>query len=302
MRFDLIDLRLFLNVHEAGTITGGAQASHMTLASASERIRGMESDLGAPLFVRTRSGVAPTAAGRSLLGHARGVLHQMDRLYGELAGYGGGFQAHARLLCNSSAASHYLPDLLAGFLARHAGISVELQERPSEEIAESVRTGACDIGIVADSVDLDGLERIFFRRDPLCLIVARGHRLAACGEVALADVADESFVGLGQGSALAQHVGQHARRLGKRLAYRIRLNDFESVCRVVGQGIGVGIVPQAVARRHARAARVQRVAISDAWADRNLVICLRGRDALAPHLAALLAHLLEESEAPPGQS
>ncbi len=65
MRFDLTDLRLFLNVHEAGTITAGAQRSHMTLASASERIRGMEELLGVALLMRDRRGVEVTPAGRT---------------------------------------------------------------------------------------------------------------------------------------------------------------------------------------------------------------------------------------------
>ena len=84
MRSDLTDLRLFVNVHEAGTITGGATATHMTLASASERIRSMEESLGVPLLVRDRRGVRSTPAGRTLLHHARLVLRQMDLLQGEL--------------------------------------------------------------------------------------------------------------------------------------------------------------------------------------------------------------------------
>ena len=59
MRFDLVDLRLVLNVAEASSITHGAARSGMALASASERIRDMELALGAPLFERKRRGVSP---------------------------------------------------------------------------------------------------------------------------------------------------------------------------------------------------------------------------------------------------
>ena len=64
MRFDLVDLKLFCAVAEAGSITAGAQASHLALAAASARIRNMELSLGAPLLVRSRQGVEPTPAGR----------------------------------------------------------------------------------------------------------------------------------------------------------------------------------------------------------------------------------------------
>ena len=101
--FDLTDLRLFLHVQEAGTITGGAAASHMTLASASERIRGMEDSLGSPLLSRARRGVQLTPAGRTLAHHAQLVLRQIDQLQGEMGDYGAGIKGHVRLLCNSSA-------------------------------------------------------------------------------------------------------------------------------------------------------------------------------------------------------
>ena len=85
MPFDLTDLRLFVHVHEAGSITGGAARSHLALPSASERIRGMESALGAALLVRGQRGVRLTAAGHTLLHHARLVLRQMEHLRGDLA-------------------------------------------------------------------------------------------------------------------------------------------------------------------------------------------------------------------------
>ena len=102
MRFDLTDLRLFLNVQETGSITAGAKRSHMTLASASERIRGMEDTLGVPLLLREHRGVEPTPAGRTLAHHARVVLAQMDRMRGELDHYGHGLKGHCLLYTSPS--------------------------------------------------------------------------------------------------------------------------------------------------------------------------------------------------------
>jgi DNA-binding transcriptional LysR family regulator len=102
------------------------------------------------------------------------------------------------------------------------------------------------------------------------------------------------FVGLVEGSALQEHVAQHARRLGKRVTYRIRLGSFESVCRVVGQGIGAGIVPRAVAIRYARSTRIKRVALTDAWATRNLMLCVRHLEGLSTSAQQLVQHLLPD--------
>ncbi len=139
MRFDLTDLRLFLNVCQAGSITGGAERTHITLQSASERIRGMEDTLGVPLLHRTKSGTQPTDAGRSLEHHARTVLQQIDQMHGELQQYGDGLRGRIRLLCNTASLSEYLPDALAAYLPRHPRMSVSVEERSSEEIVHAIR-------------------------------------------------------------------------------------------------------------------------------------------------------------------
>src|SRR3546814_20243147 len=105
MRFDLTDLRLFMNIHDTGTITKGAQRSHITLASASERVKGMEESLGVALLIRDRRGVPPTSAGRALLHHARAVLPQMDRLHAKLDHNGKEMKVHVRLLSYERASS-----------------------------------------------------------------------------------------------------------------------------------------------------------------------------------------------------
>ncbi len=300
MRFDLTDLRLFLNVHETGSITAGARRSHMTLASASERIRGMEDALGVPLLLREPRGVQATPAGRTLVHHARVVLGQIDRMRGELDHYGLGLKGHVRVLCNTTALSEYLPAVLGAFLKDHPRISVDLEERLSHEIADALRAGACDIGVLADSADLHGLRTRVFRHDPLTLIVPRGHPLAAHSRVLLEDVAGHEFVGLVEGSALQEHIAHHARRSGRALSYRVRLRSFDAVCRMVGQGVGVAIVPRVAALRYGRAAGVSRVALADAWAARDLVLCVR--DDLPAYAAELVEYALRDAPAASGRT
>ena len=92
MRFDFTDLRLFRHIAETGSITHGAERSHLALASASARVRGMEKMLDVPLLQRGRRGVRLTDAGRSLLDHARIVLQQVDTMRGELSAYSRGLK------------------------------------------------------------------------------------------------------------------------------------------------------------------------------------------------------------------
>src|SRR5271163_5035355 len=103
MRFDLTDLKLFLHVVEAGTITHGAERMHLAVAAASTRIRNMEDALGTRLLHRERLGVQPTPAGRTLVHHARLMLQQAERMHSELAQYAEGIKGQVRLLSNTNA-------------------------------------------------------------------------------------------------------------------------------------------------------------------------------------------------------
>ncbi|RZM25885.1 MAG: LysR family transcriptional regulator, partial [Sphingomonas sp.] len=76
MRFDLTDLRLFLAVVDAGSITHGAADVGLSLPAASERLRDMEATGEVVLLRRGRRGIAPTEAGEMLAHHARTILHQ----------------------------------------------------------------------------------------------------------------------------------------------------------------------------------------------------------------------------------
>src|SRR5439155_20116668 len=175
LRFDLTDLSLFRHVVEAGSITHGAERAHLALAAASTRIRNMEEALGAALLTRGRQGVTPTQAGRTLLQHARAILAQAERLREDLGAYAGGQAGQVRVLSNTNALTEFLPETLSSFLATHPHISVDLEERLSDEIVGLIAEGVADIGIVAGTVDPGRLTTYPFRTDRFVLVVPRDH-------------------------------------------------------------------------------------------------------------------------------
>lgn len=291
MRFDLVDLRLFLLITETGSITLGAERAGLALASASARIKGMEESLGVALLERQRRGVIPTAAGRSLIHHARAVQNQIEQMTGELGQYADGLRARVRLLANTAAAES-LSDTVASFLSRHGNIDIDLDQRPSHAIVEAIAGGAADLGIAAAFANPGDLEQREFGIDRLVVIASRRQRVfGRSRSLMFKDVSAQPFVGLAAGNPLQEHIVRHAARLGYHIGFRVRLSNFEAVCELVSRGIGISIVPVAVARRYEKAKELRAIGLEDDWATRRLVLCARSFDALSPQ-ASLLADML----------
>lgn len=291
MHFDLVDMRLFVAVAEARSITHGAERSALALASASARIKSMEAALGVPLLERQRRGVRLTAAGESLLDHARVVLHQVAAMQGELTAYARGLKARIHMLANTSGASEHLPKALASFLAKYPAISVDVEERESAEIATAVASGAADIGLAVEAMLPEGLHRFPFCDDRLVLVAPPGDEITQRRQTNFRDVAARDFIGLTEASAQKNHIAMQAAKLGVRLRIRARLRGFDAICQMVEAGVGLAIIPDAAARRYSRSMRIRMVRMADPWTSRRLAICMRSRQSLPRPVQQQADHL-----------
>lgn len=290
MRFDLTDLRLFLTVIDAGSITHGAAAANLSLAAASERLRAMEATGGVRLLDRGRRGVAPTVAGDALAHHARLILSQLARMQGELGEHAEGLRATVRLLANTAAMTEFLPEPLGAWLAAHPRIDVDLKERPSAEIVKAVAGGLAEIGVISDAVDRADLMLRPFAVDRLAVVMARSDPRAADKRIAFADILDEPHIGLAVG-ALQDHLEEQAEKMGRKLKVRARVRTFEGLCRIAAQGVGVAVMPETAALRSKRTTGVAVVRLSDGWATRRLSLCCRSDADLSLPARDLLEHL-----------
>jgi DNA-binding transcriptional LysR family regulator len=295
MRFDLVDLQLFIAVADARSITQGALRAHLALASASARIKGLEAALGVTLLKRGRRGVELTAAGESLLDHARIVMHQVDAMRGDLAAFASGAKASVHLLANTSGLSEHLPKALAAFLREHPDINVDIEERESTDIAAAIVAGAADLGFAAEHALPEHVERFLFSEDRLTLVAARRSAFAGRRQIDFGEVTAYDFVGLTSSTALQSHIAKHAASLGARLRFRARLRDFDAICQMVAAGVGIAVVPEAAARRCARSMPIMMIKIRDPWANRRLAICARSFKTL-PRPAKQLVEFLRKIE------
>ncbi|MET4898588.1 LysR family transcriptional regulator [Sphingomonadaceae bacterium jetA1] len=295
MRFDLTDLRLFLAVVDAGSITHGAADIGLSLPAASERLRDMEAAGDVILLNRGRRGVAPTEAGEMLAHHARTILHQMAQMRGDIGHYARGLRASVRIFANTAAMTEFLPRRLAPWMAAHPQIDIELKERQSVAIAKSIDAGFAEIGVLSSAVEMGDLTLRPFAIDRLVVVAARTHALAGHARVRFGDLLGHHFIGL-TGGALQDHIDAHAARAGARLKMRIRLRSFDGICQMAGAGAGIGIVPESAARRCRRSTGIAIIRLRDDWATRHLSLCVRDERELTPPAKALFDHLSQAGE------
>jgi DNA-binding transcriptional LysR family regulator len=290
MHFDLVDLRLMVHIADANSMTRGAELSFISLPAASTRIKNLEESIGTKLLYRTSQGVTLTPPGQAFVTHARMVLGQIEHLRGDMQEYVRGIKGHVRVFANPPPLE-FLPPVLRHYLRRNPDVNIDLRERLSHDIVRAVTEGQTDIGIVAGLVRTENLETLPYRRDRLVLVVPRGHALDGQMQIDFADTLELHYVGLHESSAINAFLRKASDQLYRPIKLRIQVGNFETACRMIEAGVGVGVLPESAASRHAHTTDIAIVPLSDAWSVREMQICVRSMEAL-PSFAQELVELL----------
>jgi DNA-binding transcriptional LysR family regulator len=290
MKFDLRDLEIFVAVADAGSIARAAERAHTVASAVSKRVSDMEESFGTPLLARGAKGVELTAAGHALLVRARVLLHQARQLDEEMRRYASGVHGYVRVVANLSATVEFLPTALASFAAKHPDIHVHLEEHISSAIAQAVADNSADIGILSELPVIDGLQTWPFQTDELVAVLPASHALAQRTSIAFSEILDEPFIGLHAGSSLHNLLTRAAGEIERVLNWRIHVASFDAAFAMVAAGLGVSVAPKAATSSGVRP-RLARVPITDAWAHRQLYLCVRAGAQLHSAAQLLLEHL-----------
>lgn len=295
MHFELADMRLFIHVAQAPSLTQGARRASLSTSATSARIKALEQQLGSRLLYRDSRGVTLTPAGEKLLRHARLIMRQVEYVKSEFSDYSSGMIGHIRIFSNTTAVTEFLPEILSDFLARHPAITVDLQERLSRDIVRGVLDGSADLGLIAGPVEAQDLEVIHYSTDRLLLVVPQGHTLADANSVKLVDTLDYPHISYREGSTLYDLVTMRVEQLGKILPIRVQLSSYEAICRMVESGVGIGIIPDSAAKRHRLTMKIVTVPLEESWSVRERSILVRELSAM-PTCVRELVNMISQTE------
>lgn len=272
MRLDLTTLNLVLAIEQTRSITRGAEREHLALAAASKRISDLETRLGVQLFERRARGVEPTEACRALVRHIRSLHASLHALESEVVEFARGIKGHLRIAANAGAIAEALPPDLAAFSQAHPQIRISLEDQTSAEVQAAVAEGRADVGVFTTPLLDNRLQTWSYRTGRLAVLVPAAHELAGRESVSFDDLLDHDLVGLHSGAAAQELMMQEAMTRGRTLKARLQVRGFDAIAQLVEAGMGVAVLPDAPARRFAQVFDVRRLALDEAWAQRDYVL------------------------------
>ena len=234
-------LRAFLALAEQRNFTRAAALCHLSQPAFSALIRQLEESLGLRLFDRSTRSVALTAEGAEFALSAQRVVEEFERAVAGMHDHAARRRGRVSVALLPSLAAGWLPQVLAGFQARHPGIELRVADVLSEPCIERVRHGEADFALAATRAETPELQAEPFCSDDFYLVCPAEHPLATLREVRPRDVAAWPFIHLSRTSSVRQYLD--AATQPQAMQSVMEVDQLATVMGMVRAGIGISVVP-----------------------------------------------------------
>ncbi len=247
---DLRQLRYLVALAEERSFTRAAAREHIAQPALSQQIRRLEQELGLALVERTTRRVAMTEGGELLVARARRALAEVEAAHAEMQALRGLLIGRVAIGAMPTMGPIDLSPALATFHRRHPGVELVVREQSSEELAEMLRVDELDLAFlsVTERIESHGLGLAQLASEELVVVLPRGHRLAAQGELQMAQLADEQFIGYRRGARLRELLESAARAAGFEPDVKLASNEGQRIRRLIASGVGIAVMPRSEAQ------------------------------------------------------
>lgn len=254
---ELRHLRYFVAIADTGSMARAAEQVFVTQSTLSHQLAQLEEEVGCALFERIGRNLRLADAGRELLGHARGVLAQVEE--GKRA------VMNARTLATGSLrvgvihtfVTGLIPQVAAAFVKAHPGVHLQVVELTAIEIEAQVADGALDLGVAFFPAASDAVMGEHLFDDVLVLAVPARHPLAALKTVSFTQLRDVPLAMLGRHYATRRLLDAHFQRASVRPKIVVEIDSVDALQRMVEEGVAAAFLPGRSARRSARVRLLQ---------------------------------------------
>jgi DNA-binding transcriptional LysR family regulator len=285
----LEQLDTFVEVARRGSVSRAADALYVTQPTLTARLKSLEQELDAKLFVRSQRGMRLSDAGRAFLPYAERTLDSVlsgRRLLAELAR---GESGQLALGAAPAVSTYVLPRILTRFRRTHPKVSVAVRTGHSEEVLELVLREQVQVGL-GRALRHPDVEAIPLYEDELVLVVDPHHPFAEQQEIGPDQLTDVQLILFDRTSSYHRLTSEFFEGVGAVLRGIMELDNIDAAKKMVEQGFGVALLPHTSVAQELSSGTLAEVAIQDAAPVRRQIVAIRRRDAGPPTgaVAALL--------------
>jgi LysR family hydrogen peroxide-inducible transcriptional activator len=240
------DLTYLIAVDRHGSITRAAQACDITQPTLSAQIAKLENEFGVPLFERDGRALKVTAAGRTMLEHAKRIVGEVDDMVAAAMEHRDPLGGTLRLGMIPTLAPYFLPSLLPAVRKALPRLALTIVEEQTARLLEHLRDGTLEAAMLATAVDDERFTAIPLFEEPLHVALYANHPLASRDAVTLGEIDPCTLLLLSEGHCLRDQALAlcSERALGTKVAGDFRAASLETVLNLVEAGMGITLVPE----------------------------------------------------------
>ena len=252
---DLRQLEYFVRVAELGSFTRAAQQLRIAQPALSRQVRLLEVELRQNLLTRNGRGALPTEAGKLMLEHGRGILHQVERAKEDLGRVRGGLSGRVAVGMPTSVARVLAVPLTREFRKQLPEATISISEGLSVAMQDALVNGRLDIALLYNAMPAPDIELAPLLEEALYLVKpaspeSKAQRSVSSAKktkptsIALADIADLPLVIPTQPNAIRKVVESRLGDLGLRLKIALEIDGVSAILELVADGAGCAVLPQ----------------------------------------------------------
>jgi len=290
---DLVQLEHFLAVAEERTFTRAAERVFRTQPALSQSIKKLETELGAPLFMRDNGDVSLTEAGKLLEHYAQRMLKLRDEAARSIAQLQNLEIGTLSIAAHESAALYLLPNAILHFLQLFPDVKVSVKRARLDEIPRMVLNREIQLGFLKDAPAFQELESIDVHADRMALIASPRHRLAERTGVTVTDLDGVPFVVHHLCSSTEEFVLRLFRQNGIHCHVVAELWSFENIKSFVLENVGLAIVPRITVMEELRTGSLVELGLPELNFHRGTVMTFR-RDCISEAAGRLIEIMREQ--------
>ncbi len=238
---DLKQLEYFVRVAELGSFTRASTALGIAQPALSRQVRLLEVELRQNLLVRNGRGATPTEAGKLLLAHGRGILHQVERAKEELGRVRGALAGRVAIGLPTSVAKVLTVPLTREFRQRLPQASLSISEGLSTNLLEALLTGRLDIAVLYNASPAPDVDLTPLLEEDLFLLQRRGSE-AVDADITLREVANVPLVIPSRPNAIRMLVENELANIGCRPTIALEIDGVAAILDLVADGAGCALL------------------------------------------------------------